>query len=192
MSNKGSIIVLSAPSGTGKSTIVRLLCQRSSHVIHSISCTTRPARREEKEGREYFFLSEDEFQKRIDAGDFVEWARVHGFCYGTPRAPLEQALAQGNDVLLDIDVVGAMAVKQAYPEAVTIFLLPPRIEDLEERLIGRGTENSDERERRLKHAHAELMWKDRYDHVITNDSLERAVTEILSLMHRTRTQRQTV
>lgn len=175
---KGCLIVISAPSGTGKSTVVQRLCTVLPDLIHSVSCTTRPRRSPEVDGRDYFFLSEKEFRKRRAAGDFVESATVHGFHYGTLRRPLEEALAKGRGMILDIDVQGGTAIKQAFPAAVTIFLLPPDLAALEQRLRQRGTDDAEQVEVRLTNARRELAAQMSYDFRVVNDDLERAVVEL--------------
>jgi guanylate kinase len=174
MSNSGRLFVLSAPSGTGKSTVLRELRERCPELAFSISYTTRPRRGSERDGVEYHFVDVTPFRSMIVQGEFIEWAEVHGHFYGTARKNLEDLLQAGRDVLLDIDVQGGSAIKQAFPDATTIFLLPPSLEVLKERLAGRGTESPEELRIRLANARRELAFQDRYDHRVVNDRLEEA------------------
>lgn len=179
---RGLLVVISAPSGTGKSTVVKRLAKEIPDLTHSISCTTRVRRPLERAGREYHFLSRAEFEKKLSEGYFVEWAAVHNALYGTPRKPLEQALSAGKCVIMDIDTQGAMAIKKAFPDAVTIFLLPPSQAVLKERLARRGTDTDDDVELRLTNAAQELALQDRYDHRVINDELEEAVRALVDLI----------
>lgn len=179
---KGKLFVISAPSGTGKSTVLAEVRQRLPGFDFSVSCTTRAPRGDEKDGREYHFIDEKTFRRMIDGGEFVEWAEVHGNLYGTPRAPIEEAMERGQDVLLDIDVQGGMAIKRAFPEAVAIFLLPPDYEELERRLSGRGTDSREQIKLRLENARKEMDFKDKYDRCIVNDEVGRASGELVELI----------
>ncbi len=174
--------VISAPSGTGKTTVVRQLLSRHGDLIESISYTTRPARANERDGVDYHFVDGDAFRELIDEGFFAEWAEVHGALYGTPARPIEDAVAAGRIVVLDVDVQGGMALKQHFPDAVTVFLLPPSEDELVRRLRGRGTEGEEQIARRLRNAKHEMTFRDRYDHAIINDSVEGAVDRLASLM----------
>lgn len=180
--NKGRLFVISAPSGTGKSTVLAEVRRRLPDFEFSVSCTTRPARADEKDGREYHFIDREGFEAMIGDGAFVEWAEVHDNLYGTPRAPIEDALGAGRDVLLDIDVQGGMAIKKAFPEAVTVFLLPPDFEELQRRLAGRGTDSDDQIKLRLDNARKEMDFKDKYDRCVVNDSVERAAGELVDMI----------
>jgi len=180
---KGHLIVLSAPSGTGKTSVIRRLLKTHPNMIHSVSCTTRPKRTGEVEGGDYHFIDRDTFIKKIDKGEFAEWAEVHNRFYGTPRAPLEKALEEGKDVILDLDVQGGMKVKGLFGDkAITIFLLPPSVEELERRLSTRGTDSAEERQIRLENARHELAMKDAYDYQILNKDLEQACLEIEKIL----------
>jgi len=177
----GQLAVISGPSGCGKTTLCRRLAEETDLEL-SISATTRPRRRVEVDGEDYHFLSPDEFRRRADEGAFAEHAEVIGHLYGTPRAPLEQALRDGKTVLMDIDVQGAAQLMAAYPDAKSIFILPPKPEILRERLTGRQTDTEAEIARRLKTAEWELTFADRYRYHVVNDDLDRAVGEIRAIL----------
>lgn len=177
------LVVVSGPSGSGKSTICRALAEAPA-VVLSVSATTRPPRPGEVDGRDYRFLTREAFLRGVEAGEFVEYAEVFGQFYGTPRAPLEAAVAAGRVVLLDIDVQGAMQVRRAFPEALLIFVVPPSREVLAARLEGRGTDAPEAVRHRLDAAEREMKQKDLYDHVVVNDVLEEAVAEIRDLIER--------
>jgi guanylate kinase len=164
----GILFIVSAPSGAGKTTISRRALQDIPGLVPSISCTTRPPRPGERNGTDYHFLPADEFERRRGAGEFAEWAAVHGSLYGTPRKPLDDCLAAGGDMLLDIDVQGARQMKSRYPDAVAVFVLPPSDAELERRLRGRGTDSEDVIRRRLERAKAEMEEVDRYDYYLVN------------------------
>lgn len=181
---RGLPIVISAPSGCGKTTVVDELRRLRPELVRSISATTRPPRIGERDGVDYYFLTEEEFRRRIDEGLFAEYAQVHGHYYGTPEESLERLLASGRDVLLVIDVQGGLALKRAFPEAVTIFLLPPSMEELEARLRGRGTEPEDVIERRLANAKAEMDCAPLYQYRVVNDDVERAAREVAAIIDR--------
>lgn len=182
MRSKPKIVIISAPSGTGKTSVVKRLLTCRPQMVHSISCTTRAPRTREKDGVDYFFIDEETFRKRISVGEFVEWAQVHGYIYGTPKKPLEENLARGKDVVLDLDVQGGLALKKAYPHALSIFLLPPSEEELTKRLRERKTDAPQEVKKRLEVAHQEMGFKDRYDVQLINDDLEKTCQKILALM----------
>lgn len=172
------LFVVSGPSGAGKGTLVALVRKQLPGLGLTVSATTRRPREGEVDGVSYFFLDPDEFQRRIDAGDFVEWANVHGHKYGTLASEVDRNLSQGSSVILEIDVQGALQVKERFPEAVLIFIKPPSLDVLRERLVGRGTESEDSLELRLENARGELALADRYDEVILNDDKHRAATEL--------------
>lgn len=180
----GKLIILSAPSGTGKSTAVASLCALMPQLQVSVSCTTRPKRPQEQEGKDYFFLTEAEFRARMAAGDFAEWAQVHGNFYGTPKAPLEEVLGSSRVMLLDLDVQGGMQLKKAFPQAVSIFLLPPSFEVLQERLQGRATDSPEQIRLRLENAKRELEYQNFYDYCVVNDDLEQAVRDIAKIIRK--------
>lgn len=180
---KGRLFIISAPSGTGKSTVVSHLLKKFPELVYSISYTTRPPRRGEENGREYHFVDAITFRKLIDEGFFAEWAEVHGAFYGTPRIEIEEAISSGRNVVLDIDVQGGMSLKSHYPEAVTIFLTPPSFEELKTRLSGRKTDPQPVVEKRLENAKKEMTFKDRYDKCVVNDELKRAVDEVAAIIY---------
>ncbi len=171
-------VVLAAPSGTGKTTIARALVARSEHFVFSVSATTRPMRPGEAEGRDYAFVSKDEFKGMIAAGELAEWAEVHGHLYGTLRIVLEEATADGQFSVLDIDVQGARQIRASMPEAILVFLLPPSAAELEIRLRGRATERSPEVGRRLRAAGPELAAAHEFDYVVVNTEVQDAVDAV--------------
>ena len=179
---QGVLIIVSAPSGCGKSTVVRRLMEKRENLRFSVSATTRKPRAGETEGVDYFFVSRKEFLRMVDDDEFLEHAEYVGNCYGTPRAPVERQLAEGFDVYLDIDVQGAMQVKDIRPETLMIFLMPPSMEELERRLVLRGNNTPEEVRARLQAAEREFAFKDRFDHIVVNDVVERAVDEISELI----------
>ncbi len=177
----GLCLVISAPSGAGKSTLVERLRAEFPHFAYSISCTTRAPRGEEKDGRDYHFLTREEFTVRREGGYFAEWAEVHGNLYGTPRAPVEEHLASGRDVLFDIDVQGALLVKSVFPQGLFVFIMPPSREELERRLRGRGTDSGEAIARRLGNALGELRQAGQFDYLIVNDDLDTAADELRAI-----------
>lgn len=184
---RGRLYIFSGPAGVGKGTVLKLVLERLSGIKYSVSCTTRAPRPGlDKEGETYYFVSEEEFRRRIAAGDFLEYAEVHGHLYGTRRDIVEQALNEGNDVVLEIDVQGAFIVKEKMPEALLIFVKPPSMEELRRRLAGRGSETIDELELRLKNAESEIACAERYDYVIVNDDLEKTVEKVIEIVMKNR------
>lgn len=177
---QGRLIVISGPAGVGKSTVAEQVCRRLG-LTESVSATTRARRPDEVSGRDYIFISDEEFKDRVARGEFLEHARVHGHLYGTPRRPVERALAAGECRLLVIDVQGAMQVKQRWPRALFIFLDAPDAA-LRRRLRARGSETPEEVEARLTAAQRERDCKERYDHCVINDDLDRAVAEVCRLI----------
>ena len=190
LQHRGNIFVLSAPSGAGKSTLAKRLVREVEGLIFSISCTTRPPRAGERDGVEYFFLDDPGFDAMVEAGGFVEWVRVYDRRYGTGRAWLEQTLATGMDVLLDIETTGALNIHQALPDATMIFLMPPSAQELERRLRGRGSDGEEQIAIRLKHARHEMELFEAYDYLLVNDDLERAYRELESVVRAVRAQRE--
>jgi len=178
----GLLLVVSGPSGAGKGTVCNLLRAREPRIWYSISATTRPPRRGEVAGRDYLFVSVGEFEDMIARGAFLEWARVYGHYYGTPRAPVEAALQEGKDVLLEIDTQGALQVKNKYPAAILVFLLPPSLHELQARITRRGTDTQEAIRARLEAASAELAHICAYDYAVVNDEVEEAVRKIQAIM----------
>lgn len=178
----GQVFIISAPSGVGKSTLIRNVLEECPKLKYSVSCTTRPSRSGEIDGKDYCFLSKQEFLNGISSGRFLEWARVHGEYYGTDLNPIEKWLQSGNDVLLDIDVQGARLVRCAYPTAQTIFILPPSLNVLVERLRSRATESEDQLEIRFEAARRELLDAPWYDFVIINNDLQEAISDLKAIL----------
>lgn len=181
--NPARLVVLCGPSGVGKGTVVRQLCERYPEVWLSVSATTRAPRPGEVDGEHYWFVSDERFDDLLAAGDMLEWAEVFGLNrYGTPRGPVEERLGAGVPVLLELDVDGARQVRSAMPAALLVLLVPPSLEELARRLEGRGTESPQVRERRLATARAELAARDEFDAVVVNDTVGHAVAQLASLM----------
>lgn len=179
----GALVVLAGPTAVGKGTVSAHIRDHHPGVLLSVSATTRPPRPGEVEGVTYLFVDDAEFDRMIEAGEFLEWARVHNaHRYGTPRAPILRALAEGRSVLLEIDIQGARQVRDVFPEARLVFLLPPSWDELVRRLTGRGTENQDERDRRLLTARSELEAQTEFDYRVVNVDVETAAREVVELM----------
>lgn len=180
--SKGSLFIVSAPSGAGKTTLCRKLVSSLPNLQFSVSYTTRQPRKGEVNDRDYTFINRQDFRLMADKGEFIEWAEVHGALYGTSRKRLEELLDSGNDVILDIDTQGAMQIKERYKEGIYIFILPPSLETLKERLKNRMTDSKEEIGKRLGRAIAEIKTFDKYDYVIINDILEDALMEFEALV----------
>ncbi|KUJ90699.1 MAG: guanylate kinase [Thermoanaerobacter thermocopriae] len=179
---KGLLIVLSGPSGAGKGTICKALMEKEKDLKLSISATTRPPRSGEIEGKNYFFKTEEEFEKMIENDSFLEWAKVYDHYYGTPKDFVLKNLDEGNDVVLEIDIQGALKIKEKFPEGIFIFILPPSMEELKNRIKKRGTETEEEIIKRFKSAYEELNYVSRYNYVVINDSIEEAVEKIKAII----------
>lgn len=177
MKKLGVLSVISGFSGVGKGTIVKKLVAEEDYAL-SISATSRAPREGEVHGREYFFLTRDEFHSMIESDGLIEWAEYVNNFYGTPREYVEERLAEGKDVILEIEPQGALKIKEKYPEAVLIFIVPPNAKELENRLIGRGTEEVDTIKKRLKRAAEETEYIDNYEYIVVNDNLDDAVRDI--------------
>ena len=183
MSNhKGIIIAVSAPSGTGKTTIVKKILDEYPDLIFSVSATTRQKRDYEVEGVDYFFITEDEFKKKIDNGEFVEWEKFYDYYYGTYKSFIEKNIESGKSVILEIDVNGALSLKKIYPESILIFIYPPSFEELKNRLKNRNTEDETDYKKRIERAKMELSLKPKFDYLIENKDLEKALSETKSLI----------
>jgi guanylate kinase len=182
MTDRPAPVVLAAPSGTGKTTLAHRLVRDSPRYVFSVSATTRPPREGEIDGVDYHFLSEPAFQDRIRAGAFAEWAHVHDRRYGTPRSELEAAAERGEHVVLDIDVQGARQIRESVPSAILIFVLPPSVDIMVDRLTRRGTEGPASIARRLRSALAELQAVPEFDYVVVNDDFEACLAEIRGIV----------
>lgn len=179
---KNNIFIISAPSGSGKTTLIDLLLGENPSLLFSISHTTRPPRPGERDGVEYFFVSERKFEQMIRDGQFVEWAEVHGHFYGTSREMLEQAERNNRDVMLDIDVQGAAQVRQKIPEAISIFILPPSYEALKTRLLSRQKDSEEVMLKRLENARKEIRRYSEFDYIIINDDLDSALKSLSDII----------
>lgn len=183
MQHPGNLFVVAAPSGAGKSSLVKALRSFDARVYPSVSHTTRAPRGQEKHGREYFFASEQEFDTMVANNAFVEWANVHGKRYGTSKKGIQDRLASGEDVLLEIDYQGALQVRESFPQAVLIFILPPSWEELRSRLENRGEDAPDVIELRMKNAEEEMAQVGKFDFVIINELFESALFDLKAIIH---------
>ena len=183
MDYPGNLIVVAAPSGAGKSSLVKALLELDSHVHLSISHTTRAPRGQEKHGRDYFFASESEFDAMVASNAFVEWAHVHGQRYGTSKKAIEERIAQGSDVILEIDFQGALQIRKTFANAVLVFILPPSWEELRSRLERRGEDTPEVIEVRLTNAAEEMAQAQKFDFVIINELFERALFDLKAIAH---------
>jgi len=190
----GLLLVLSAPSGAGKSTITRALLSADARLRYSISSTTRPRRGDEVDGDDYYFIDEESFEQMIARGEFYEYARVHGNLYGTRKVWIEEQMAKCRDVVLDIDVQGSLDIKRKMLSAVLVFILPPSFEELENRLRSRGTDPEVVIRKRLDNARREVLYAGQYDYVVVNENLEETIKAIQSIIdvERIRSSRQTI
>ena len=177
MKKNGNIIVIAAPSGTGKTTIIKAILKLKPEVVYSISATTREKRYNEVDGKDYFFIDEETFKQKIDNHQFVEWEKVYDYYYGTPKFFVEKIIWEGKSILLEVDVKGALAIKNVYPEANLIYILPPSLEELEKRLRERKTESETDFQKRIERAKMELSLKDKFDYFIVNNNLNTAILE---------------
>jgi guanylate kinase len=182
MNKNGLLIVVSGPSGTGKGTLCKQLLARNPNISYSVSATTRSPRAGEIEGANYYFLSKQKFQQMIEHEEFLEWAEVYGNYYGTPLKKIQEKLASGEDVLLEIDTQGAMKVMQKFPEAVYIYILPPSLQELEQRIRRRGSETEDSILRRLHAAKSEIRTGEHYKYVVVNDAVRSAVGKMTAII----------
>ncbi|HZK43591.1 MAG TPA: guanylate kinase [Syntrophomonadaceae bacterium] len=182
MNRKGILFVISGPSGVGKGTVREGLMEKVRNIKNSVSATTRPPRIGEVDGQDYFFISKEKFEKLVEQDEFLEWAHVYSNMYGTPEKFVQQVLDKGIDVLLEIDIQGALQVKKKRPDGVFIFLAPPNIEELTYRLIARGKDSQGSIEQRVKASRAEMSYIDRYDYLVINDDIEDAIKNIESII----------
>lgn len=181
---KGSIIAVSAPSGTGKTTIVRKILKDIPELVFSVSATTRKKRAQEKEGVHYHFISEVEFKKKIENNEFVEWEKFYDYYYGTYKSVVDNAINSGKSILLEVDVKGALSLKSIYPESVLIYIVPPSFDELVSRLKNRNTEDKADFQKRIDRAKMELEQKDKFDHFIENIELETAILKTEKLIRK--------
>jgi guanylate kinase len=182
----GHLYIVTAPSGAGKTTLVRLLLENDPGIRLSISYTTRGPRNGEVEGREYHFVSVPDFLSKTESGDFLEWAEVHGNYYGTSKSWIEAEMAAGRDVLVEIDWQGAQQVRKLFPAAIGVFVLPPSLDELQRRLSGRGTDSAQTIARRMAAARDEMRHVAEFDYVIVNDDLQQALADLLSVVRASR------
>jgi guanylate kinase len=191
MQQRGQIFIITAPSGTGKTTIIRAIRDSSIGAGYCVSHTTRKPRQGEIQDKHYHFITRKEFESMIDAGEFVEWAHVYGHLYGTSYSSMEKELSSGKDLLLDLDIQGSEAIKRRFPESLSVFVLPPSLEALKERLRKRGANDRKDADLRMKKAVEEITRCREYDFIVVNDNLAQAVREIeaIILSERARTKR---
>ncbi|MBT8377821.1 MAG: guanylate kinase [Ignavibacteria bacterium] len=179
---KGEIIAVAAPSGAGKTTIVKRILAQFPEFVFSISATTRPIRETEKNGVEYYFITEEEFKQKIKHNEFIEWEKFYDYYYGTYKSVINKTINSGKPVLLEVDVKGALSIKKLYPFAHLIYISPPSYKELVTRLRERKTENEEDFNKRIKRAKMELSLKDKFDYIIVNENLEKAVEQTSDLV----------
>lgn len=179
---KGRLLVVSGPSGAGKGSISKRIVEEVDDLVYSISMTTRAPRPDEVDGKNYYFVSHEEFQQTIQQNGFLEYAKVYGEYYGTPRAQVMQHLEEGKDVVLEIDIQGAMNIRKSYPKGVLIFILPPSMTELRKRITGRGSETKSNIELRLGEALKEIAYIDKYDYCVVNGDLDEAVSRVKAII----------
>ena len=182
MRRRGALFVISGPSGSGKNRVISEVMKVRRNLKYSISVTTRPMRPGEKDGVNYYFVSREQFEDMVKQGDLLEYAEVYGNLYGTPRKPVEEILAAGEDVILDVDVFGARQIRERCSDAVLIFLLPPSVEELERRIRSRGADDEETIQRRMNSALGEISALPEYTYVIINDELDEAVSRLASII----------
>ena len=182
LNRKGLLLVVSGPSGAGKGTICKALLNKNDQIKLSVSATTRKPRNGEVHGVNYFFIEKEEFTKMIENGEFLEYAQIYDNFYGTPKAAIIECLEKGQDVILEIEMQGARQIKEVYPEGVFIFVLPPSLEELKSRIVGRGTETQEEIEKRFSCAFEEINQIVNYDYFIVNEDVEKSVRELEAII----------
>jgi len=179
---KGKLIAISAPSGTGKTTIIKKVLLSFPEIAFSVSATTRAKRENEKEGKHYYFISEKEFKEKIENNEFIEWEKFYDYYYGTFKSEIENAVNNGKSIILEIDVNGALNLKKMYPDAFLIYIVPPSVEELVRRLKNRNTEDKLDLEKRISRSTMELSLKDKFDYLIENNNLNTATDKIKVLI----------
>lgn len=184
--SSGTLFIVAAPSGAGKSTLVNALLEGDPAISLSVSHTTRPPRPGERYGRHYYFLERAEFEREIDEGVFLEHAEVHGNLYGTSRRTVQELLAQGHDVLLEIDWQGAEQIRRSKPDCVSVFILPPSRAELERRLRGRGSDSAEVIERRLRNSRGEIAHAHQFDYILVNDAFDQALADLQAIVRAVR------
>lgn len=182
LNRKGILLVVSGPSGAGKGTICKALLNKNDQIKLSVSATTRKPRNGEVHGVNYFFIEKEEFTKMIENGEFLEYAQIYDNFYGTPKAAIIECLEKGQDVILEIEMQGARQIKEVYPEGVFIFVLPPSLEELKSRIVGRGTETQEEIEKRFSCAFEEINQIVNYDYFIVNEDIEKSVSDVEAII----------
>lgn len=182
LNRKGLLLVVSGPSGAGKGTICKALLNKNDQIKLSVSATTRKPRNGEVHGVNYFFIEKEEFTKMIENGEFLEYAQIYDNFYGTPKAAIIECLETGQDVILEIEMQGARQIKEVYPEGVFIFVLPPSLEELKSRIVGRGTETQEEIEKRFSCAFEEINQIVNYDYFIVNEDIEKSVSDVEAII----------
>ena len=182
LNRKGLLLVVSGPSGAGKGTICKALLNKNDQIKLSVSATTRKPRNGEVHGVNYFFIEKEEFTKMIENGEFLEYAQIYDNFYGTPKAAIIECLEKGQDVILEIEMQGARQIKEVYPEGVFIFVLPPSLEELKNRIVGRGTETEEEIEKRFSCAFKEINQIVNYDYFIVNEDIEKSVSDVEAII----------
>ena len=182
LNRKGLLLVVSGPSGAGKGTICKALLNKNDKIKLSVSATTRKPRNGEVHGVNYFFIEKEEFTKMIENGEFLEYAQIYDNFYGTPKAAIIECLEKGQDVILEIEMQGARQIKEVYPEGVFIFVLPPSLEELKSRIVGRGTETQEEIEKRFSCAFEEINQIVNYDYFIVNEDIEKSVNDVEAII----------
>jgi guanylate kinase len=183
-SGTGEIIAISAPSGSGKTSIIKQILKKNPELVFSVSATTRPKRESETDGVEYFFISEEEFKKKIEDDEFIEWEKFYDYYYGTFKSVIEQNISKGKSFLLELDVKGAIALKKIYPRTHLIYILPPSFYELVKRLRERRTESEEDFKKRVERAKMELSVKDKFDYFIVNEDLNKAIQQTSELINK--------